>query len=485
MSVVPVPVAWPGQSLLRLRPGVSAVHDGAGRLWLVRGAQREHVGGTGDNTLTVLRRLAAAACTQEQLLAEQDHTEQGTGHMLGGDLLGRLWRGGWLSVTLEHSARPLLTLESRGPWPAPQHLVPTGLGGHEGTPPLRLSRFAVLHRDADRLIVESPLSPVVVTVCDPMVLPVIFALAAPAGTEPAHAMPDHVSSAVVHTLAACGLATAAEQDQPRACWEPHDLWFHQRSRQAAGLSRNGTEAGATPPPAVPPASHPGFGTPRLALARPDLTALQRTEAAFTTVAEARRSQRQFDDSHPLTAAEAGEFLYRCARVRWSGQDGGIEVTSRPYPSAGALHELEVYLVAVRVAGLTDGMYHYRPDSHELESVPAPGQAAARLAQAAALAIGATAVPQALLVVSARFDRVMWKYPGFGYSLVLKDVGALLQTMSLVATAMGLAGCALGGGDSAVFASATGIDPLAEASVGEFVLGSAPGRGEALRKVTAP
>jgi hypothetical protein len=44
-------------------------------------------------------------------------------------------------------------------------------------------------------------------------------------------------------------------------------------------------------------------------------------------------------------------------------------------------------------------------------------------------------------------------------------------MYLAATAMGLAPCALGAGDSDLFARATGIDYYAETSVGEFLLGS--------------
>jgi SagB-type dehydrogenase family enzyme len=60
-----------------------------------------------------------------------------------------------------------------------------------------------------------------------------------------------------------------------------------------------------------------------------------------------------------------------------------------------------------------------------------------------------------------------------YAATLKNVGVLYQTMYLVATAMGLAPCALGNGDSMLFAEATGIDPAVESSVGEFMLGSRP------------
>ena len=58
-----------------------------------------------------------------------------------------------------------------------------------------------------------------------------------------------------------------------------------------------------------------------------------------------------------------------------------------------------------------------------------------------------------------------------YNVMLKNVGVLYQTLYLVATAMDLAPCALGGGDSDLFARAVGLDYFAETSVGEFLLGS--------------
>ena len=81
------------------------------------------------------------------------------------------------------------------------------------------------------------------------------------------------------------------------------------------------------------------------------------------------------------------------------------------------------------------------------------------------------LPQVLLVITARFQRIQWKYQSMAYALILKNVGALYQTMYLVATAMGLAPTALGGGHSDLFATAAGLDYLAETSVGEFMLGS--------------
>lgn len=82
-------------------------------------------------------------------------------------------------------------------------------------------------------------------------------------------------------------------------------------------------------------------------------------------------------------------------------------------------------------------------------------------------------PQVLFVITARFGRVAWKYESMAYSLVLKDVGALYAVMYDTATAMGLSPCALGAGNIDYHALATYTDPLAEPSVGEFVLGGPP------------
>jgi SagB-type dehydrogenase family enzyme len=79
--------------------------------------------------------------------------------------------------------------------------------------------------------------------------------------------------------------------------------------------------------------------------------------------------------------------------------------------------------------------------------------------------------QVLLILAARFPRLAWKYESIAYALTLKHVGVVYQTMYLAATALGLAPCALGGGDADLFSRAAGTDYWAETSVGEFLLGS--------------
>jgi hypothetical protein len=77
--------------------------------------------------------------------------------------------------------------------------------------------------------------------------------------------------------------------------------------------------------------------------------------------------------------------------------------------------------------------------------PSRRQVKPLVAQAAA-GMGVTAASmQTLIVITARFARVAWKYESIAYQLVLKHVGVLIQTMYLVATAMELAPCAVGNG----------------------------------------
>jgi SagB-type dehydrogenase family enzyme len=89
---------------------------------------------------------------------------------------------------------------------------------------------------------------------------------------------------------------------------------------------------------------------------------------------------------------------------------------------------------------------------------------------AQMAMGTSAVPQILITIAARFGRVSWKYSSLAYALILKDVGVLTQTFYLIATEMGLGGCAIGSTNIDLFAKITGIDFHVEGAVGQFALG---------------
>ena len=150
----------------------------------------------------------------------------------------------------------------------------------------------------------------------------------------------------------------------------------------------------------------------------------------------------------------------------------MDFASRPYPAGDGLYELELYAAVNLCPNLAPGLYHYDPAGHRLIRLRERTSEVAGLLRDAA---ESTATPedtlQVLLILAARFPRVAWKYESIAYALTLKHVGVLYQTMYLTATAMGLAPCAIGGGDADLFARAAGTEYYAETSVGEFLLGN--------------
>jgi SagB-type dehydrogenase family enzyme len=332
---------------------------------------------------------------------------------------------------------------------------------------LVLSRFACVRRAGDGLMAEGvresvPIDP------DSAALVARFAqvsevedAARAAGVDPAEAL------AVVEALVAAGVlvdpdAHARELEGP---WDFEDLRFHTGTRPPA--SREWMRFWP-PPPALPPKR----GEDVVALPRPDYDALERDDPPLAQVQGRRRSLRT---GAPLTTAQLGEFLYRVGRVEdmWDlGEE--ISFAPRPYPAAGALYEIELYAVVNECDGVESGVYHYRGDEHVLARLSGRTADAEALLANAAWGMAVEEPPSVLVVLGVRFGRISWKYGPLAYSLVLKNAGVVLQTMYLAATAMGLSPCAVGTGDSVIFARATGIDRDEVTSVGEFCLSGAPG-----------
>ncbi|WP_328686131.1 SagB family peptide dehydrogenase [Streptomyces sp. NBC_00343] len=398
------------------------------------------------------------------------------------ELLRKLRAGGWLSVTLAAEEVPLLTFRPLAP------AVPPVLEVTGDPAELRLSRFAVLRAEQSGMVLESPLAHVAVEFHDATLVGLLASLSGRSPRESSEAIGyasaisstcpaarSEVVSEVLRALARHGFlvsrGSGTEREFRLAQWSPHELLFHSRTR----LGRHDLEHGGTywaKDVAAPlPAVRRPFGGPVVQLPTPDLDVLRTNDRTLTEVLEDRRSLRVHNDSAPLTLAQLGEFLYRSARNRRRPGGGPEELGDRPYPSGGSAYELEIYPLVTRVDGVAAGLYHYDPEEHRLELLARPGPALTRLAEAARLSAQVSSRPQVTLLVTARFGRVLWKYSTIGYALVLKHVGVLYQVMYSVATAMGLAGCALGGGDSDAFAAASGLPWESESSVGEFLLGS--------------
>jgi SagB-type dehydrogenase family enzyme len=350
--------------------------------------------------------------------------------------------------------------------------------------PVVVSRFAYCHAVGGEMILESPLCKAQIILNDGRSLALIGYLAQPQTVvtlaDQMPAVPPSILHLWVDLLCQLQILTevgetaqATEETDPAlAQWEFHDLLFHTRSR----TGRHTNPTGGTyrfqerfePLPFLKSISSGSV----IPLPRPDLALLCRQDLPLSQVLEARTSIRQYG-KHPIRIEQLGEFLYRTARVKSRFPTDQGELSHRPYPSAGALYELELYLVIHACTGLEAGFYHYDPQEHHVSWISDPSPLTQQLLHDACWATGQPIVPQVLIIVTARFQRLSWKYQSIAYALMLKHVGALYQTMYLVATAMHLAPCALGSGHSDLFAEAAGTNYYAETSIGEFILGSHP------------
>jgi len=474
----------------RLRADATAELDD-GRLVLSFAARRFAIRPIAAGMAAVVDALKHSALGQAELGGLVDGDEEASRQV--GPLLARLVERGWLEHTLCLAGRPLVT--SR---PIATFHADPGLGT---SPRVALSRFALLRRQGTDAVIESPRSPALMVLHEPKLAALVAWLASPRRPDDVAAsgadLPPEAARGVLQMFSEAGLLVGIddtgdeggaggrgkseeEATQHLAQWNPTDLFFHSRSRGGRHANPFGgtwpLKGSFDPLPAMPP-----FTGEPIPLTRPDLAAVAAADPPFTAVLEGRRSVREHDDETPITLAQLGELLYRAARVRTTTDPfhDGVQRergTDRPYPSGGALYELGLYPVVRLCDGLEPGLYRYDPFEHRLGRLAGWSTEVELLLEDGKARSLMTQMPQMLIGVTARFGRVMYKYEAMAYATILKNVGVLYQTLYCVATAMGLAPCALGGGDANRLADVAALDYYAQSSVGEFLLGSSRNGG---------
>ncbi len=355
------------------------------------------------------------------------------------------------------------------------------------TDTLVLSRFAYMRRRASELVLESPRAGALFKICEPKIAAALAALAVPQRIKQLRHHKDFPGLELLALLVDCQILfkvdadgdglRAAEGDGNLVLWDFHDLLFHARSTEGRHANPSGglySYAGVMPPlPTVRP-TWPGKTIDLRELAAASAQPVSPAAKLFSE----RRSTRDFDSAHPITLAELARFLDSTARIRGEFQspldhgDGSPELTYtvRPYPSGGASYELELYLAVDVCEGLPRGFYHYDAGSHALVQIDVRAGELDAMLKGAEFAMGASAAPQILITIAARFGRVSWKYSSLAYALILKDVGVLMQTLYLMAADMALGACAIGSTDIDLFATMTGLEFHVEGAVGQFALG---------------
>ncbi|HEX8170597.1 MAG TPA: SagB family peptide dehydrogenase [Thermoanaerobaculia bacterium] len=251
----------------------------------------------------------------------------------------------------------------------------------------------------------------------------------------------------------------ADAPEPAALqhWDRDALALHASSRDRSWRKTPGRTTAAIAPRrsehviALPPPSPP--------------------RADFAALLDARHSRRTWA-KQPIALQTFADLLWLSARNREQADDR----VSRPYPSGGAAYSLEVYPVIDddAIESLASGVYRYLPEAHALE-VQSSFFGDVQPILVAAGHTAATDTPPVTLVITSRYARQSEEYGRLAYSLVLKEVGCLFQTLYLAAEALGLAACALGGGTPpGLLAEICNTSELEAPVVGEFAIGARAG-----------
>jgi SagB-type dehydrogenase family enzyme len=353
-----------------------------------------------------------------------------------------------------------------------------------------LSRFAYLRRRGSEMVLESPRAGALFRIIDPAIAAMLIMLGTPQTVGSLRKLPGFPGDELLGLMISCSILfkldkagddgrRASEGDEKLVMWDFHDLLFHARSAEGRQANPVGGLYPHVDRIAPPPAMRQNWPGARIDL-KQALPAPSETVSPAARLFRSRISVREYDDRNPITLAELSLFLDGAARVlsRWespldlgdSGDGPTLDYTRRPYPSAGSAYELELYVTVANCDGLSNGLYHYDADAHALTPITARPEHLEALLRSAQYAMGADGQPQILLTVTSRFARLGWKYAAIAYALTLKDVGALLQTLYLMAADMGLGGCAVGTSNLDLFEKATGLPFHVEGPVGQFTLG---------------
>lgn len=355
--------------------------------------------------------------------------------------------------------------------------------------PIRLSRFAAIRSAEGDLVLESPLAHYHVTLLRHVTAEVVTALGKPSTINEIAAglgIQQVVVAGIVGYLVGTGIVlrsepgsaqktTFAEDSDPVLLqWSHHDLLFHSRSRMGRYGGQSGAVfplAGKLPSPDLVKPVHSGT---RLPLYRPRIEDLARTDPSLTDILEHAKLCDELTERQ-LSAEQVGELLYRTARIRSvasgsTGTDIRYDISDRPYLSIYGLYELELYVSAHNCAGMPRATYHYDPRHHELTMVNDSQPELDELLDGARVAARTSLKPPLLITLTARVARTSWMYGGIGYHLALTHVGALQQTLCLVANAMGLAACAPAIDPGDATNNALRLEWPAEVGIGEFLVG---------------
>lgn len=280
--------------------------------------------------------------------------------------------------------------------------------------------------------------------------------------------------ALLEELAQQGLVERKSSSASRWVWKewsPEAAFFHFGTRDRTYRDDHVSydielrEKARRHPPPVP--------TKTIAGRRIDLPPA-RLRGSLPHALSARRTWRQFA-STAVGLEKVSSLLQLTFGVqKRASVEGQGPVVLKTSPSGGARHAIEAYVLATNSTGLAKAAYHYDANTHQLVDLERTFDGDALLH-----ALGNQywfMRAGAFVVMTAIFERAMWRYPfNRAYRSILAEAGHLGQTFCLVATALNLAPfCTMAFRDREI-EEMIGVDGVSESAMYVVGVGTRPRR----------
>jgi len=260
------------------------------------------------------------------------------------------------------------------------------------------------------------------------------------------------------------------ENAPEFLWEMPDLLLHTSSRMGLVFREIGPVAKA----------QYQIPTPPMKIGQNDSDTIERFRASRrkridkpkVAPLSSRRSVRTWESPEKQQIIEFLNESLGVQRIVESNSDysAKYKATWRPHPSGGSMHVLQPYLIINQCDDMESGVYEYCPFEHQITKIRDLLSHDRRQLAFGMRCTGADAFPPIYVSLQANFSRMQWKYQSMAYSTILKDVGAIYQTLYLAALEYDLGVCAIGTGDSRWSTTLVGKPWWQCSSVGELVMG---------------
>ncbi|MDR0603289.1 MAG: SagB/ThcOx family dehydrogenase [Bacteroidales bacterium] len=148
---------------------------------------------------------------------------------------------------------------------------------------------------------------------------------------------------------------------------------------------------------------------------------------------------------------------------------GVTWKFRPIPSGGGLFASEVYIVILN-SQIPKGLYHYSPDDNSLELVKSGDFLKDIQNFSGSDPYINSEDTSCVIFITSMIDRLYIKYGERCYRFMLLEVGFLSQNISLIAEALDLGSCMLGGYKDSLVEEFLGVDGVLESIQNTIIIG---------------